>query len=567
MQVVSLPPSPNTNALGRRRQRGAMLLAVLAPVLLLGSGLALTGFDTGPPSHRREEERTRAALAMAKEALIHYAVADSNRPGELPCPDHDGDGRLILNIDFLGGRDVPCATRRGWLPFRSLGVEELRDGTSERLWYAVADTHHAGHSAALNSDVPGELGVGSAGDIVAVVIAPGFPVDRRQGRERDEGSSASSAARLVSAYLESANADAAPDRFADGTRPSRQVNDRLLPITRRELVRVVEKRVIGEVSLALNAFYRDHGALPWLEPLGDSGAGRDRAVPGTRKGRLALQRAGDRVESGILRARWELGGALTASRGSVGDALLVSGDLRFDRGPGQSGMPECLFVRSEEAECVASETAMVVCEGVPDTLVERTWRFRLAGDAAVASAPDATRMRRREVSVNEADAHGPIRTEHRVGIAVEDLALSGTNVGEVCGTGAVTDTGAAWGYVELSEIDHPLVLGSELPAWFVDEEWHALTYVAYAAPLAPSDAPRRCVPEVDCLVLQGVLPAADKDALVVIAGAALPGQERDVWSIQAYFEGENATLGDDVFSVLGPPGELNDQIRIVSLAP
>lgn len=544
-----------------------MLLAVLAPVLLIGSGLALTGFDTGTPSHRREAERTRAALAMAKEALIHYAVADSNRPGELPCPDFDGDGRLLLNVDFLGGRDVPCATRWGWLPFRSLGVEELRDGTGERLWYAVADTHHAGHSAPLNSDVPGELGVGDAGDIVAVVIAPGFPVDRRQASERDGGSSASNAVQLVSAYLEGANADVDPDRFADGTRPSQHVNDRLLPISRRELARVVEKRVIGEVSLALGAFYGEHGALPWLAPLGASGVGPEQAAPGTRKGRLALQRAGDQVETGVLRARWELDGALMESRGSVGDALLASGDLHLDRGPGQSGAPACLFVRSEEAECVASETVIVVCEGVPDTPAERTWRFRLVSDAAVASAPDATRVRRREVSVNRAEARGPIRAEHRVGIGVEDLALSGPNTGEVCGFGTITDAGAAWGYVALSEIDHPLVLGSELPAWFVDEGWHALTYVAYAAPLAPSDAPRRCVPEADCLVLEGVRPAADKDALVIIAGAALPGQARDVWSIQAYFEGENATLGDDVFSVLGPPEELNDQIRIVSLAP
>ena len=550
-----------------RRQRGAMLLAVLAPVLLLGSGLALSGFDAGVSFHWRTAERTRAALAMAKEALIHYAVADSNRPGELPCPDFDGDGRLLLNVDFLGGRNVPCTTRRGWLPVRSLGVEELRDGTGERLWYAVADVHHAGHSAPLHSDVPGGLRVGRAGDVVAVLIAPGLPVDRRQARDRDAGAPESNAVQLVSAYLEGTNAGTEAGRFASGSRPSPRANDHMLTITRRELAQMVEKRVIGEVSLALGAFYREHGALPWLVPLGDPGVGQERVAPGTRKGRLALQRAGDRVETGVLRARWELSGALISSWGTVGDAILASGDLRFERGPGQSGAPECFFVRSEEAECVASETAMVVCEGAPDTPVERTWRFRLAGDVAVASAPDATRLRRREISVNRAEAQGPLRAEHRVGIAVEDLALSGPNAGEVCGSGAIADAAAAWGYVELSEIDHPLVLGSELPAWFVDEGWHALTYVAYAAPLAPSDAPRRCVPEVDCLVLRGVLPAADKDALVIIAGAALPGQTREVWNVEAFFEGENATLGDDVFSVLGPPGELNDQVRVVSLAP
>ena len=567
MQVEGERLRSTGSASGRRRQGGALLLAVLAPLLLLGSSVALTGFDIGTPSHRREAERTRTALAKAKEALVHYALSDSNRPGELPCPDFDGDGRLMLNVDFHGGRDVPCATRRGWLPFRSLGLEELRDGSGERLWYAVADLHHAGHSAPLDSDVQGGLRVGRAGDVVAVIVAPGPPVDGRQERERDGGQPAPHAVRLASAYLEGANADSDPDRYAVETGPSRQSNDRMLPITRRDLMRVVERRVVGEVSLVLGAFYREHGMLPWLTPLGDPNAGPIRAVPGIRKGRLALQRAGDRVETGLLHARWELEGALTASWGSVADSILNSGAVLFDRGPGPSGAPECLFVRSEEAECVGSETLHVECGGVPDTPVERSYRFRFVGDSAVASAPGATRVRRRAVMVNRADAPGPVRPEHRVVIEIEDVALSGPDPGGICGAGAVTDAGAAWGYVELSEIDHPLVLGSELPAWLVDEGWHALTYVAFAAPLAPSDAPRRCVPEVDCLVLEGVRPAADKDALVVVAGAALPGQEREEWDVRAYYEGENASLGDDVFSILAPPGELNDQIRIVYLAP
>ena len=145
--------------------------------------------------------------------------------------------------------------------------------------------------------------------------------------------------------------------------------------------------------------------------------------------------------------------------------------------------------------------------------------------------------------------------------------LSGPDAGTTCGAGALGDAGAAWGYIELSEIDHPLVLGSELPAWFVDEGWHALTYAAFAAPLAPSAAPRRCVPEADCLVLEGVRPAADKNAMVVIAGAALPGQDRSTWNLGAYFEADNATLDDDVFRVHAPPGELNDQIQVLVLDP
>ena len=548
----------------RRRQGGAILLAVLAPVLLLISAVALSGIDSGVGSRRLEDERTRIALAKAKEALIHYAVVDPNRPGELPCPDFDDDGRLVLNVDFRGGRDVPCASRRGWLPFRTLGVEELRDGAGERLWYAVADVHHAGHPAPLNSEVPGQLSVGESGDVVAVIIAPGFPVDEDQARGREGGDSTPDASRLVSAYLEGANADDALDRYAGRRRPWPLENDRLLPITRRELAGVVERRVIGEAALALSAFYREHGTLPWLVPLRSPDAAPFQAVPGTRKGRLAFQRAGDRVATAVLRARWDLSGAATSSWGSVADPLLASGDLRFGRGPGQSGVPECFLVRAEEAECAAIETVDVVCHGLPGTPAERSYRFRLAG-AAVASTPDETRVRRRSVSVNQADAPGPISSEHRVGIEIEDIALSGPHAGDTCGTGAVSDAGAAWGYIELSEIDYPLELGAELPAWFVDERWHALTYVAFAAPLAPSAMSRRCVPEVDCLVLEGVRPAADKDALVVIAGAALPGQARGAWNVASYFEGENATLADDVFTLHGPPGEFNDQVRVVTL--
>ena len=550
-----------------RRERGAVLLAALVPALLFGAGIAFSGLGTDGASLRIEDERTRLALARAKETLLYYALSDPNRPGELPCPDVDHDGRLMLNIDFRGGLNVPCTALRGWLPFRSLGVEELRDGAGERLWYAVSDIHHAGHSAPLNSEVPGQLQVGNAGDVVAVVIAPGFPVDERQAGERERDQAALDARAQASAWLEGENGDAAPERYASRSRPRRLGNDRLLPITRRELSARVERRVLGEVARPLAAFYRDHRTLPWLVPLGDPEDPQARAVPGTRKGRLAFQRTGDAVESAVLHARWELGGARTSTWGSVDETLLASGNVRLERGPGRSGEPECRFVRPEEVDCTASETLPADCfrgSGVP---VERTYRFRFVGEVSAVSPPDAARVRRRSVSVHRAGAPGPIAAEHGLGIAIEDVALSEPEAGRTCGSGVLTDAGAAWGYIEASEIDHPLELGAELPAWFVDERWHALTYAAFAAPLAPSAQPRRCEAGTDCLVLDGVWPADDKDALVVIAGAALPGQDRTAWHVEAWFEGENATLADDVFTLRAPPGELNDQVRVVGLEP
>lgn len=559
-----------------RRNRGAALLATLVPVLLIAGAATLSGVEDGARvAHRIEDERTRRALAHAKEALVHYAVTDRNRPGELPCPDLDGDGRLRLNVDFGGGGNVPCATLRGWLPFHTLGAGALRDGAGERLWYAVSDPHHSGHSTPLDSEVAGRLRVGDAEDVVAVLIAPGAPVDEGQAQARAAGESAPDARLLASAFLEGANAGADPARYAGRRRPRQGENDRVLPLERGELMTLVERRVLGEVAEVLLAFHREHGSFPWLSPLGDPGAAPLPAAVGTRNGRLAFQRAGGRVESDALRARWRLddlrkpGGGVYVpwAWGSVERAALRAGDHLFRQGPGPSGLPECRFAHAAAVDCRASETRTGACRGDAGVEIRRSYRLRVRGVQVGHTAPDESHRRRRAVSVHRPVAPGLLSATHRVHLSIEDLALSGPRAGDRCGRGSLKLTGSGKGYVEVSEIRHPLVLDSELPAWFVDEGWHGLTYAAYARPLAPSAAPGPCVPEVDCLTLEGVHPGAGAPAVVVIAGAALPGQDRRNWSAGAYFEQENVLPGDDRFTARAPPGEFNDQIRVLVPPP
>ena len=191
----------------------------------------------------------------------------------------------------------------------------------------------------------------------------------------------------------------------------------------------------------------------------------------------------------------------------------------------------------------------------------------MTGEHVGRAAPDESHRRRRAVSVHRRSAPGLLSAPHRVHLSIDDLALSGPRAGDRCGRGSLRLTGSGKGYVEVGEIRHPLVLDSELPAWFVDERWHALTYAAYARPLAPSAAPAPCVPEVDCLVLEGVHPGDGAPAVVVIAGAALPDQDRREWSAGAYFEGGNALPGDDRFTARAPPGGFNDQVRTLTLPP
>jgi hypothetical protein len=122
------------------------------------------------------DARTQAALAAAREALIARAVAASERPGSLPCPDVDNDGDAEAP-NLLG----VCPSNLGRLPWRTLGVPDLRDGSGEHLWYALSPRFRD-HALAqpINSDSKGTLTVYSntttvvvTTEAAAVVFAPG----------------------------------------------------------------------------------------------------------------------------------------------------------------------------------------------------------------------------------------------------------------------------------------------------------------------------------------------------------------------------------------------------------
>src|SRR5688572_11610459 len=79
----------------RARGFGGFLMLILVASIAAGAGLlAFARTDTV----KAENDRVAAdALAAAKAALIGYAVhrggaTGIGRPGELPCPDLDGDG-------------------------------------------------------------------------------------------------------------------------------------------------------------------------------------------------------------------------------------------------------------------------------------------------------------------------------------------------------------------------------------------------------------------------------------------------------------------------------------------
>ncbi|MBT8445985.1 MAG: hypothetical protein KJO38_02475, partial [Gammaproteobacteria bacterium] len=185
-----------------------MLIAFILVVLTSASFVMLRSLNARPLTDY-DNVATLRALSEAKQALIGYAVAYPDRvnaafgPGYLPCPDDPADATA-------GIARSACASatnsNTGRFPWATLDTHALRDASGARLWYALTDeVRYNPHLTPLNSDTPGSLTVDGAGDIVAVIIAPGAPVAGQASRAANPN--------LPAAFLEGDNATNGDNSF------------------------------------------------------------------------------------------------------------------------------------------------------------------------------------------------------------------------------------------------------------------------------------------------------------------------------------------------------------------
>lgn len=279
----------------RNAQRGYAMLFIVIVVM----GVSFIMVRTLNASTWRAERLrvTNAALAQAKEALIARAVADANRPGSLPCPDTDGNG----DAELFSGND--CPNYIGRLPWQTLGLPDIRDAEGERLWYVLSPSHRD-HSTAqpINSDTAGMInvvGTAPSTDVVAVVIAPGRALTRAGAAGSQLRDCPANCNNPVN-YLDVAggvdNAVWAPVAgvvTVSGAAESSSFNDRVVPITRDEIMRLVERRVAREIALPIRARYEGwqaatgRGFYPWAAPFNDP-ANPGLGVNGTLHGHLPV---------------------------------------------------------------------------------------------------------------------------------------------------------------------------------------------------------------------------------------------------------------------------------------
>lgn len=281
-------PAHACHAIGNR-QRGVALIILLV-LLLIGVGTAIFVYMRPASQSIERDKVTAAALAQAKAALIGYAASNPLQPGILPCPDSDNDGSA----------DSPCeatgVTAVGRLPWKTLGLPDLRDGSGECLWYAVsANFKNSGLSgpSTVNSDSAGTLAINDIGGtpvysgsnaVLAIVFAPGTTLSTTLPPQNRSPSSATVCGGnlAVANYLEGGNEIALTSIFVSG-QATTTFNDRLLPITSDALFQVVEYRVAREIRANLAAYYAINNYYPFASIYGDALFG---CVPGQTRGRL-----------------------------------------------------------------------------------------------------------------------------------------------------------------------------------------------------------------------------------------------------------------------------------------
>lgn len=228
------------------KQNGAALILFSLLIFLVATSLFFGSFNSRQQSLNRDKV-TAQALSEAKSALIGAALSNPRSPGGLPCPDSSGDGEAD-----------DCDSHIGRLPWRTLGVGDLRDAHGERLWYALSPQHNGQKpEAVINLATLGTLTVDGESDYVAIVFSSGPPLNG-QSRPSDQ----------VSDYLEGDNADG-DDRYLSLSDVN--ANDRLLTIRRSELNDKLALRVLNEIKGTLTQglihYYEEKGVFPFADEI------------------------------------------------------------------------------------------------------------------------------------------------------------------------------------------------------------------------------------------------------------------------------------------------------------
>jgi len=524
-------------------QRGFAMIALLALAALIAAFLIASGLNiTSAGNSNEREDRSMNALRKAKAALIAYAASEqwqaykgqtTNQPGGLPCPDNNDTGASP-------GICSAAADRVGRLPWATIGGEDLRDASGERLWYAVSSNFYKNAANIINSDTQGLLtvtGAAPASNVVAVVIAPGAALSG-QDRVAQHNDPA--------AYLEGVTANTPDYGFSTVAVPSDTANDRLLAITQADLMAAVEPvvaaRIERDVKPLLKDYYNKWFSYPFAVPFPP----------------LPI------AQSAYVGASPQTSGLLPVTNTAT---LTWQNPPTVTQIPPGDGSPTVTSSSCSISSLTATCTVNYCCNSGdrPDIRIE----VLLANSSMAFADKPAPITDADNLAMLDGNGDTPTNQSPPYGYwsaagSPPRVPTGGTFVAQVGGW-TLTYTGRLQ---NASSMNHQATITIPLPApgylskldpvanpsiaWFLSNQWYRQTYYAVSSGLTPGGAgscsqPPATPPPPLCLTVKNLpSPTNDKQAILVFFGRALDGQTRP-GTLANYLEGENSTPADFIY--------------------
>jgi hypothetical protein len=567
-------------------QHGFALIALLALAALISAFLIASALNfTSAGISNEREDRSMNALRKAKAALIAYAASEqwqlyksqaTNQPGALPCPDillDDG------NADCVGLGISPTSSLVGRLPWQSIGIEDLRDASGERLWYALSYNFRKDFgTTVINSDTPGQLnvtGTAPASNVVAVLFAPGAAI-LTQNRPSDPTDPSHNS---PSNYLEGFNlSDPVNYVFTSNAMPSDTFNDRVLVITQADLMAAIEPvvaaRIERDIKPLVQEYFNKWGAYPFPVLFG---VGGPPAAQSSYLGTSSQNHGLLPLTNTPTSFAWT-GAAVTQLVGhpmETGSSIVTSSSCTISSSPRQA-------VCRVDYSGGSNDRPVIVLE-----VFLSNANILFADTPSGTIAPESITMVDRDGSPLATGSYG------QWSFVTPDFPPTRTFVARAPG-GALTYTGRLFPadstnnrvFITVS-LPSPAVL-NYLPiisgdpgtnpngAWFIANQWYKQTYYAvspgFAAGGVPVGSPAACSPlpaTPSCLKVNNLpAPADNKGAILVLAGRALSGSPRPS-GIANYLESANLAAANDTTPFVyehraGVPTAINDRVVVVS---
>jgi hypothetical protein len=588
-----------------KRQKGAALLILAAIVVAAGTWLMVTRLGAQASIVPRQRDYNARVLNEAKQALIGYVAMRAGQtgeqdPGALPCPEPAGAYTSAAKDDDGVAAANCSAPAIGRLPWRTLGIDELKDASGANLWYAISPGWHKPSSltnTVINSNTPGQLTVdGIANSAVALIIAPGPPMVSEAATGCAAAQQVRTAAAINAAdYVECDNATPADASFVT-TGPSRSFNDQVLMVTARDVLPGIEaaisKRIEREIVPALKTVYASNTwgtnvsvanpIYPFAAPFADPAATTSFQGSSASCASNVCQGLFPVVSNNVPGST----SVCTASAGSPCDPTFVrwtAGTVQGTAGLTLTSNPTTCTVanvspattHATRLDCVMRVWSLLGLNGTIDFRIQGTasnvgMALRQFDSAAVTLSSGALIAPSPSVAMN-ADGTATVTINGRatVGPAAGGLGSIVSNL--LCGLPLlsllfncreVTVSVPFTMFPDHSVLD---ARTSSSTGWFMRNEWYRVLYYAAAQGVTPTALPAgaNCTPaSTNCLVLDA---ANDKRALFLLAGRSLNGTAGNTRTLADFLDSTVNRDGDRAFETKPVNSSFNDRAIVVQI--